>query len=70
MCRKKSKRLDFLRHTHATSLLLGQVPLKIVSERLGHASIQQTADTYSHVTETMQRDAVNRLEEILRPEEK
>ena len=59
-----------LRHTHATSLLLGQVPLKIVSERLGHASIQQTADTYSHVTETMQRDAVNRLEEILRSEDK
>jgi integrase len=40
---------DF-RHTHATLLLeLGENP-KVISERLGHASITITLDTYSHVT--------------------
>lgn len=39
-----------LRHTHATRLLnLGEHP-KVVSERLGHASIKITMDTYSHVS--------------------
>jgi len=51
-----------LRHAHATILLRANVPLKVVSERLGHASIVLTANTYSHVTETMQREAVEQLE--------
>ncbi|PWI56962.1 tyrosine-type recombinase/integrase [Sulfoacidibacillus thermotolerans] len=55
-----------LRHTHATLLLQANVPLKIVSERLGHASIAMTADTYSHVTETMQQDATQRISDLLR----
>lgn len=53
-----------LRHTHATLLLMEKVPLKIISERLGHASITITADTYAHVTETMQREAVEALDRI------
>ena len=56
-----------LRHTHATLLLQANVPLKIVSERLGHSSIAMTADTYSHVTETMQQDATQRISDLLRP---
>lgn len=45
------KRITFhgMRHTHATLLLLEGVDLKTVSTRLGHASIQITADTYLHV---------------------
>ena len=31
---------------------------KIVSEMLGHASVSITLDLYSHVTPTMQREAV------------
>ncbi len=54
-----------LRHTHATLLLQANVPLKIVSERLGHTSIAMTADTYSHVTETMQQDATQRISDLL-----
>jgi integrase len=38
-----------LRHTHATFLLIGGVPLKVVSERLGHAKTSITLDTYAHV---------------------
>nr|NNM90096.1 site-specific integrase [Bacilli bacterium] len=54
-----------LRHTHATLLLQANVPLKIVSERLGHASIAMTADTYSHVTENMQQEATEKIAAIL-----
>ncbi len=54
-----------LRHTHATLLLEANVPLKVVSERLGHASIGTTANVYAHVTENMQRQAADKLKDIL-----
>jgi integrase len=54
-----------LRHTMATLLLTAGVNAKIVSERLGHASIVLTLDTYSHVLPTMQDDATNKLEELM-----
>ena len=38
-----------LRHTLATHLLLSGANPKVVSELLGHASIQFTFDTYGHV---------------------
>ena len=47
-----------LRHTHATMLLKANVNPKIVSERLGHASVPLTFDTYSHVLPTIQNAAV------------
>ena len=49
--------LHDLRHFHATALLQAGVHLKVVQERLGHASIAITADTYSHVPPSLQRDA-------------
>lgn len=53
--------LHGFRHTAATlSLALGENP-KIVQERLGHRSISTTLDRYSHVTESMQRDAAERI---------
>jgi len=51
-----------LRHTHATLLLEAGVALKTVSERLGHSSIKLTGDVYAHVTEAMQRGAVDALD--------
>ena len=54
------------RHTHATLLLKAGVNPKIVSERLGHASVVITLDTYSHVLPDMQDEAVDRLGAILR----
>lgn len=53
------------RHTHATLLLLTGVPLKVISERLGHSSIQITADTYQHVLEHMQQETAAKIGEIL-----
>ncbi len=41
-------RLHDLRHTHATLALSAGVHPKVVSERLGHASVAFTLDTYSH----------------------
>ncbi len=58
-------RFHDLRHTSAT-LLLGQgVHPKIVSEMLGHSKITTTLDLYSHVTPTMQREAVRAFDAIL-----
>lgn len=42
-------RLHDVRHSYATAALEAGVPLKVVSERLGHASIAITGDVYSHV---------------------
>jgi integrase len=54
-----------LRHTCATLLLLADVPAKVVSERLGHANIAITLDTYSHVLPSMQKRAASVLGAIL-----
>lgn len=54
-----------LRHTCATLLLQAGVHPKIVSERLGHASIVLTLDTYSHVLPTMQDEATAQIERML-----
>jgi integrase len=61
-------RLYDLRHTCATLLLLADVSPKVVSERLGHASVTITLDTYSHVLPTMQQNAAKALGEMLSPE--
>ena len=61
----KCIRLYDLRHTCATLLLgAGENP-KVVSERLGHASITLTLDVYSHVLPDMQKAATDKLENIL-----
>lgn len=49
----------------ATVLLEKGVPLKIVSDLLGHASVSVTGDIYSHATRKAKRDAANVLEKII-----
>ena len=46
-----------LRHTHATMLLKAGINPKVVSERLGHASVATTIDFYSHVLPDIQDQA-------------
>ncbi|MCP4607535.1 MAG: site-specific integrase [Planctomycetes bacterium] len=58
-------RFHDLRHTHATLMLKQGVHPKIVSERLGHASVNITLDTYSHVLPNMQEEAALAFEEVL-----
>lgn len=43
-----------LRHTHATLMLKAGMHPKVVSERLGHAGVGITLDTYSHVLSWLQ----------------
>jgi integrase len=62
---KPKVRFHDLRHTCATILLLADVNPKVVSERLGHASIEITLNTYSHVLPTLQERAVEKLEAII-----
>jgi len=57
--------LHDLRHCHATDQLKNNVPMKIVSERLGHANIGITMNLYSHVLTGMQKEAADSIEEGL-----
>ncbi len=54
-----------LRHSCATLLLAAGENPKVVSERLGHASVALTLDIYSDVLPSMQQQAAERLEAIL-----
>jgi integrase len=58
-------RLHDLRHTHATLMLKSGVHPKIVSERLGHATVAFTLDTYSHVVPGLQEAAAKAFDEVL-----
>jgi integrase len=61
-------RFHDLRHTHATLMLKGGVHPKIVSERLGHANIGITLDTYSHVVPGLQEAAALRFDALISSE--
>ena len=60
-----SFRLYDLCHSCATLLLAAGENPKVVSERLGHASIVLSLDTYSHVLPSMQQAATEKLESLL-----
>ncbi|HTW98998.1 MAG TPA: tyrosine-type recombinase/integrase [Acidimicrobiales bacterium] len=50
-----------LRHTSATLMLANGVPAKVAAERLGHADPTLFTNLYSHVTQTMQREAAEKI---------
>ena len=58
-------RFHDLRHTFATLLLSKGTHPKVVQEMLGHATISQTMDTYSHVLPDMQEGAVAAMEVVM-----
>ena len=58
-------RLHDLRHTHATLLLAAGEPVKVVSERLGHANATITLTVYQHVHPGMGRQAADRFAALL-----
>lgn len=61
----KNIRWHDLRHTNATYLIESGVNLKVVQDRLGHSLMQTTADTYSHVTKKMNREATTKLTSLI-----
>ncbi|MGH9119126.1 MAG: tyrosine-type recombinase/integrase [Acidimicrobiales bacterium] len=58
-------RLHDLRHTWATLALVAGIDVKIVSERLGHASPLITWQTYQHVIKGMQADAAEKVASLI-----
>jgi len=58
-------RLHDLRHTWASLALAASVNPKVVSERLGHATVSFTLDTYSHVLPGVQEDAAERVAALI-----
>jgi len=60
-------RFHDLRHTHGSLLIKEGVPVKVVSERLGHANIAHTLQTYQHLLPGMQADAARTTERLARP---
>ncbi|NMP24108.1 tyrosine-type recombinase/integrase [Sulfobacillus harzensis] len=51
-----------LRHAMASYWLVAGIPIKVVSERLGHANITITLDIYGHLLPHMQADAANKMD--------
>jgi integrase len=62
----ETTRIHDLRHTFATLLLERGVPIRVVSELLGHSSIGITLQTYGHVTPRMREGAIEEITDILR----
>lgn len=59
-----------LRHTFATRALEANVPVKVVSDILGHSSVQFTLDRYSHVLPNLQEDAMLAMENYISEKER
>jgi integrase len=55
-----------LRHTHAALLIAQGEHPKVIQERLGHASIKTTLDTYGHLFDGLDEAAADRLDELWR----
>lgn len=59
-------RFHDLRHDCATLLLAQGVSMRVVMETLGHSQISLTANTYSHVVPALQRDAADKMNQVLK----
>jgi integrase len=61
-------RLHDLRVRHGTLLIKAGIPVKVVSERLGHGNPTFTIDTYQHILPGMQAEAARMFESLIVPE--
>ena len=57
--------LHRLRHSYATASLQARIPVKVVSERLGHANTAITSDLYQHVLKAMDAEAANTVARLI-----
>jgi len=63
-CELQGVNVHALRHTFATRLMEQNVPIRIIQNLMGHASIV-TTEKYSHVLDDEKRKAVNRMGEFM-----
>ena len=61
----KSIRLHDLRHSNATALIQAGVNPRVVQQRLGHADVNITLNTYTHVLPEMDIAAAETLDSIM-----
>ena len=60
----KPIRLHDLRHSHATILINNGVNIVAVSKRLGHASVEQTLKTYTHLLKDTNEGMMNKINKL------
>lgn len=53
-----------LRHTHISLLAQLGIPIKAIMNRVGHSDYKTTLAVYTHVTEKMEQDLMNKLGQI------
>ena len=61
----KTVRFHDLRHTQASLMLSAGIHPKIVQERLGHANIAMTLNTYSHLMSGIQAESVDKMSAMI-----
>ena len=57
--------LHAFRHTHASLLLNAGISYKELQQRLGHSTLAMTMDTYSHLFDDTEKEAVNFFEKAM-----
>lgn len=57
-----------LRHSAATLLLSWGVPLKVIQEILGHSNFAITANVYTDVLPSLQKEAMDKWDDAFRPD--
>ena len=62
-------RMHDLRHTFASLMVEQGTSIKVVQELMGHATVQMTLDTYTHVLPGATAEAVNKLQGFFKEEE-
>lgn len=62
--RKQGLSTHMFRHTHVALLVEAGVPIKVISERLGHSNTNVTLEVYTHVTKNMKADLREKLEKF------
>lgn len=58
-------RFHDLRHSHVTLLINSKVPIKVISERVGHSNVNTTLNIYAHTLKEMDSEASDKISEVL-----